>query len=161
MTSRQWITAGIIAVLLMIGSIPFSDPSTAAFWLGIGVLIYLVLLKIELKAARLYLCFAGLVGGVILAFVCAAFLLESFVTDHKGTIVFLMLMSPILSLAGGSLGFWLTARIVQLTAMPILKTEEKVFRYAVWGVTAILVLLGALFLWVLIATMFGAISGQL
>jgi hypothetical protein len=103
MTSRQWITAGIIAILLMIGSLPFSDPSTAAFWLGIGVLIYLVLLKIELKAARLWLCFWGGVAGF--------FSLLSLVHLLLG--IGLLLVMPFVFLVGGGLGFWVTARIAR------------------------------------------------
>lgn len=111
MTSRQWTIGVVVAVALVLASLLFTDHNVAVFWLGVCVLIYLVLLKIELKAARLYLCFGGMVGGVILAFVIADFLLGFFVSDRKETLGPLLLMSPILSLAGGSLGFWVAARL--------------------------------------------------
>jgi hypothetical protein len=77
------------------------------------VLIYLVLLKIELKAARLWLCFWGAVCGIILMIASGDFLANQFVSDAQGRGVVFVLLMPFVFLVGGGLGFWVTARIVR------------------------------------------------
>src|SRR5262245_20542392 len=110
MTSRQWTTSLIIGIALVLSSVLFKDYSAAVFWLGVGALFYLVLLKIEPKAARLLLCFYGAFAGVFLMGAFADLLIKQFVPGGSERMdLFLLAMLP-LSVFGFGVGFVATAR---------------------------------------------------
>jgi hypothetical protein len=110
MTSRMWPIALVGAVLLALSSLLFKDGGFV-FWSGVAALIYLVLLKIEPKAARLLLCFYGAFAGVFLMGAFADLLIKQFVPGGSERMdLFLLAMLP-LSVFGFGVGFVVTARM--------------------------------------------------
>jgi hypothetical protein len=84
------------------------DYSELAFWFGISILIYFVLLRLMPSAARFWFCLGGaLVGAGILAFLQV--LLFEVIYPHEPWVRFgaAIWIGPIFAVTGGVTGFWL------------------------------------------------------
>src|SRR5262249_9363811 len=95
---------------LVLSSVLFKDYSAAVFWLGVGALFYLVLLKIEPKAARLLLCFYGAFTGIFLLGAFSDLLIKQFMPVGSEPMDLVLLAMLPMSVFGFGVGFVVTAR---------------------------------------------------
>jgi hypothetical protein len=85
------------------------DASKVIFILGIGALIYIVLLTIVPRVARVWLAIVGALGGASIAIAISFTLIANFRGDFGLAVLAAVIAVPI----GGIAGFWLVSNLTQ------------------------------------------------
>jgi len=99
------------------------DYSVLAFWVGAGILVYLVLLKLLPRAARVWVCLGGALVGAFVAICVGYVLIHTFISDGWTRFGAAIWLAPVFAILGGAAGYWLVHR---WTAQPPRGSEKGV-----------------------------------